>query len=80
MKIHEYQGKAILREYGVEVPDGLPAFSIEDAVKVLTILYAASSNPEYLTDDKPEIPVRAAGLFVLRSNSILNKKDGTCRG
>ena len=34
MKIHEYQGKAILREYGVAVPNGLPAFSIEDAVKV----------------------------------------------
>ena len=34
MKIHEYQGKAILREYGVAVPDGLPAFSVDEAVKV----------------------------------------------
>ncbi len=34
MKIHEYQGKAILREYGVAVPNGLPAFSVEEAVKV----------------------------------------------
>jgi len=34
MKIHEYQGKAILREYGVTVPDGLPAFSVDDALKV----------------------------------------------
>ena len=34
MKIHEYQGKAILREYGVAVPEGLPAFSVDEAVKV----------------------------------------------
>lgn len=34
MKIHEYQGKAILREYGVAVPDGFPAFSVNEAVKV----------------------------------------------
>ena len=34
MKIHEYQGKAILREYGVAVPDGFPAFSVNEAVKI----------------------------------------------
>jgi succinyl-CoA synthetase beta subunit len=34
MKIHEYQGKAILRENGVAVPDGFPAFSVDEAVKV----------------------------------------------
>ena len=34
MKIHEYQGKAILQKYGVAVPDGFPAFSVGEAVKV----------------------------------------------
>ena len=34
MKIHEYQGKAILREYGVAIPDGFPAFTIDEAAKV----------------------------------------------
>ena len=33
MKIHEYQGKQILREYGVPVPRGIPAFSVEEAVR-----------------------------------------------
>lgn len=33
MNIHEYQSKAILRAYGVNVPDGLPAFSVEEAVQ-----------------------------------------------
>jgi succinyl-CoA synthetase beta subunit len=32
MKIHEYQGKEILREYGVAVPDGKACFSVDEAV------------------------------------------------
>ena len=32
MKIHEYQGKDILRRYGVAVPRGIACFSIEEAV------------------------------------------------
>ncbi|MBW1646076.1 MAG: ADP-forming succinate--CoA ligase subunit beta [Deltaproteobacteria bacterium] len=31
MKIHEYQAKAILREYGVEVPRGFPVFTADEA-------------------------------------------------
>ena len=34
MKIHEYQGKEILRKYGVAVPEGSPAFSPEEAQSV----------------------------------------------
>src|ERR1044072_14366 len=33
MNIHEYQAKAVLREFGVPVPRGVPAFSVEEAVK-----------------------------------------------
>ncbi len=33
MKIHEYQGKEILREYGVAVPNGKACFSVDEAVK-----------------------------------------------
>ena len=33
MKIHEYQGKEILKRYGVPVPRGIPCFSVEEAVK-----------------------------------------------
>ncbi len=32
MKIHEYQGKDILREYGVAVPRGKACFSVDEAV------------------------------------------------
>src|SRR5262245_44871733 len=33
MHIHEYQAKAVLREFGVPVPRGTPAFSVDEAVK-----------------------------------------------
>ncbi|MFC4932466.1 ADP-forming succinate--CoA ligase subunit beta [Massilia sp. GCM10023247] len=33
MKIHEYQGKEILRKYGVTVPRGIPCMSVDEAVK-----------------------------------------------
>src|SRR5687768_9306718 len=33
MNIHEYQAKAVLKEFGIAVPEGEPAFSVEQAVK-----------------------------------------------
>ncbi|GBF27193.1 succinate--CoA ligase [ADP-forming] subunit beta [bacterium MnTg02] len=33
MNIHEYQAKAVLKSFGVPVAHGLPAFSIDEAVK-----------------------------------------------
>ena len=33
MKIHEYQGKEIFRKFGMPVPRGVPAFSVDEAVK-----------------------------------------------
>ena len=33
MNIHEYQSKQILRQYGLHVPEGYPAFTVEDAVQ-----------------------------------------------
>jgi len=33
MNIHEYQAKAVLREFGVPVPRGIPAFSVDEAEK-----------------------------------------------
>ncbi|NHZ38559.1 MULTISPECIES: ADP-forming succinate--CoA ligase subunit beta [Massilia] len=38
MKIHEYQGKEILRQYGVTVPRGIPCLSVEEAVKAAETL------------------------------------------
>jgi succinyl-CoA synthetase beta subunit len=38
MKIHEYQGKEILKKFGVTVPRGIPCFSVDEAVKAAEAL------------------------------------------
>ena len=38
MKIHEYQGKEILRKFGVTVPRGIPCLTVEEAVKAAETL------------------------------------------
>jgi succinyl-CoA synthetase beta subunit len=35
MKIHEYQGKQLFRKYGVPVPIGIPATSVEEALSAI---------------------------------------------
>ncbi len=35
MKIHEYQGKQLFKRYGVAVPIGIPALSVEDALAAI---------------------------------------------
>ena len=34
MNIHEYQGKQIFRDAGVPVPEGYPAFTVDEAVRI----------------------------------------------
>jgi len=38
VKIHEYQGKEILRRFGVATPRGVPCFCVDDAVKAAQTL------------------------------------------
>ncbi len=44
LNIHEYQSKAILKSYGVAVPNGKPAFTVEEAVKAAEELGSFSDN------------------------------------
>jgi len=32
MKIHEYQGKRLLKEFDIETPESIPAFSVEESI------------------------------------------------
>lgn len=59
MNIHEYQAKALLEKYGVAVPKGIPAMSVDEAVK------AAQSLPGPLYVVKAQIHAggRGAGKF-----------------
>jgi hypothetical protein len=42
MNIHEYQAKAVLRDFGVPVPRGHAAFSVEEAAKAANDLGRSS--------------------------------------
>ena len=59
MNIHEYQAKELLEKYGVAVPKGIPAMSVEEAVK------AAESMDSSLYVVKAQIHAggRGAGHF-----------------
>ena len=59
MNIHEYQAKDLLKSYGVAVPDGKVAFTVDEAVK------AAESLPGPLYVVKAQIHAggRGAGHF-----------------
>jgi succinyl-CoA synthetase beta subunit len=38
VKIHEYQGKELFRKFGIAVPRGIPAFSVDEAVRAAQTL------------------------------------------
>jgi len=38
MKIHEYQGKILFEKYQIKIPIGIPAFSVEEALKAYSKL------------------------------------------
>ncbi len=45
MKIHEYQAKVIFAKYGVPIPKGYPAFTVEEAEAAATKLVAETKSP-----------------------------------
>ena len=45
MKIHEYQGKEILRRYGVPVPIGIAAMSVAEGEKAVAAVIAETKSP-----------------------------------
>ncbi|PCI57082.1 MAG: ADP-forming succinate--CoA ligase subunit beta [Alphaproteobacteria bacterium] len=60
MNIHEYQAKDLLEKYGVTVPKGIPAMSVDEAVK------AAESMPDsnlYVIKAQIHAGGRGAGHF-----------------
>ena len=44
MKIHEYQGKQVLAKYGVPVPKGYPAFTVDEAEAAAKRLATETGN------------------------------------
>lgn len=59
MNIHEYQAKGILEKYGVAVPKGIPAMSVDEAVKAASEL----PGPLYVVKAQIHAGGRGAGHF-----------------
>src|SRR5262250_2684195 len=72
MNIHEYQAKAVLQEFGVPVPRGHAAFSVEEAVK------AAGDLGAPLLVVKAQIHAggrgKAGGVKVVKSRDDVRKE------
>jgi succinyl-CoA synthetase beta subunit len=59
MNIHEHQAKAVLREFGVAVPRGYPAFSAEEAAKAAEQL----GGPVFVVKSQIHAGGRGKGRF-----------------
>src|SRR5258706_9972534 len=72
MNIPESEAKAVLREFGVPVPRGIPAFSVDEAVKAATEL----GGPVWVV--KAQIHAggrgKAGGVKVVKSVDDLKKE------
>ncbi|GAB3539217.1 ADP-forming succinate--CoA ligase subunit beta [Noviherbaspirillum agri] len=71
MKIHEYQGKEILRKFGVTVPRGIPCFSVEEAVKAAETL----GGPVWVVKAQIHAGGRGKGGGVKVAKSLDQVKD-----
>ena len=59
MNIHEYQGKAVLKEFGVPIADGAPAFTAEEAIAAAKKL----PGPVYVVKSQIHAGGRGKGKF-----------------
>ena len=66
MKIHEYQGKELFRRFGLAVPRGIPAFSVDDAVRAAKSL----PGPVYVVKAQIHAGGRGKGGGVKLARSI----------
>jgi succinyl-CoA synthetase beta subunit len=78
MNIHEYQAKAVLRDYGVPVPRGIPAFSVAEAEKAANDL----GGPVWVV--KAQIHAggrgKAGGVKVVKSVADVSKESARLLG
>ncbi len=75
MKIHEYQGKEILKRYGVPVPRGIPCFSVDEAVKAAESL----GGPVWVVKAQIHAGGRGKGGGVKVAKSLAEVRDSAAK-
>ena len=71
MKIHEYQGKEIFRRFGMTTPRGIPAFSVDEAVKAAETL----GGPVWVVKAQIHAGGRGKGGGVKVAKSLAEVRD-----
>ena len=71
MKIHEYQGKEILKRYGVPVPRAIPCFSVDEAIAAAESL----GGPVWVVKAQIHAGGRGKGGGVKVAKSLAEVKD-----
>ncbi len=75
MKIHEYQGKEILKRYGVPVPRGIPCFTVDEALKAAETL----GGPVWVVKAQIHAGGRGKGGGVKVAKSLAEVKEAAGR-
>ncbi len=70
MKIHEYQGKEILRKFGVATPHGIACFSVDEAVKAAETLATQSASKVWVVKAQIHAGGRGKGGGVKVARSL----------
>lgn len=63
MNIHEYQGKALLAQYGVAIPQGIPVFSAQEAKRAAEKLIKETGNEVVVVKSQIHAGGRGKGRF-----------------
>ncbi|CAG0910028.1 unnamed protein product, partial [Cyprideis torosa] len=83
MNIHEYQAKELLAKYGVSVPKGIAAMSVEEAVKAAAFIELDAAiveiNPMIVTDKNEVMALDAKMNFdenaLFRQKAVAEMRD-----
>ncbi len=70
MNLHEFQSKSILKQYGVAVPEGVLAHTIEEAVKAAEYLAGATGTDKWVIKAQVHAGGRGKGGGVKVARSI----------
>lgn len=63
MKIHEYQAKALMKDRGIPVPEGVMATTVEEAVAAVKHLVESTGNPVVVVKSQIHAGGRGKGRF-----------------
>ncbi len=63
MKIHEYQAKALMKDRGIAVPEGVVATTVDEAVDAVGTLIESTGNPVVVVKSQIHAGGRGKGRF-----------------